>query len=83
MGIKLFLSGIIGLLLVVGIAALVKSTMGKKGKWGVNLKSTFCPACNTPAPTIRKPASVQEALWGGWTCSHCGCKIDKWGKEII
>jgi hypothetical protein len=31
---------------------------------------------------IRKPASAQEMMWGGWTYPHCGCKIDKYGREI-
>jgi hypothetical protein len=21
-------------------------------------------------------------MWGGWTCSNCGCEMDKWGTEI-
>ena len=21
-------------------------------------------------------------MWGGWTCRHCGCELDKWGQEV-
>jgi len=31
---------------------------------------------------VRRPASFSQAVWGGWTCSKCGCEIDKWGVEI-
>ena len=31
---------------------------------------------------VRKPTSFRQAAWGGWTCSKCGCEIDKWGIEI-
>jgi len=30
---------------------------------------------------IRRPKSASEMLWGGWTCTNCGCKVDKYGKE--
>jgi hypothetical protein len=30
---------------------------------------------------MRKPASSGEAMWGGWTCPKCGCKLDKYGQE--
>jgi hypothetical protein len=52
------------------------------GKWGVGtVLGTTCPRCGTPQPAIRKPASGQEMMWGGWTCANCGCHIDKYGKE--
>jgi hypothetical protein len=55
-----------------------------KGRWGIGSLSgdTRCPRCGARLPTIRKPASTQEMLWGGWTCTQCGCKIDKYGREI-
>ena len=83
MDIMIIIFGIVGILFVVGIASVVISTIRRKGKWGINLKPVVCPKCKTPAPKIRKPTSTQEALWGGWTCTNCGCKIDKWGNEII
>ena len=54
----------------------------RKSRWGINLKSLNCPRCNRLMPTIRKPKSMWEALWGGWTCENCGCSMDKWGREI-
>jgi hypothetical protein len=30
---------------------------------------------------ICKPATQEEALWGGWTCPQCGCQVDKYGRE--
>jgi len=75
--------GIVGLLFIVGISLVVISTIRRKGKWGINLKHVICPKCQTPAPKIRKPTSTQELFWGGWTCTNCGCKMDKWGNEII
>jgi hypothetical protein len=31
-------------------------------------------------PTLRKPADLHEILWGGWTCEHCGAKMNRRGK---
>ncbi len=53
-----------------------------KGDWGMNLSLPNCPKCGRKVPAIRKPTSARQAMWGGWTCSNCGCEIDKWGKEI-
>jgi hypothetical protein len=53
-----------------------------RNRWGINFKPVKCPRCGTPAPTIRKPTSLDETLWGGWTCPNCGCKVDKWGRDI-
>ena len=39
------------------------------------------PACRTPMPALRKPTSIAEGMWGGWTCPTCGCKVDKYGQE--
>jgi hypothetical protein len=53
-----------------------------KGRWGLGaFKGTKCPRCESPLPMIRKPSSTDEAMWGGWTCPSCGCKVDKYGKE--
>lgn len=53
-----------------------------KGNWGINLSLPNCPKCGQKVPAVRTPTSIRQALWGGWTCSGCGCEIDKWGKEI-
>jgi hypothetical protein len=46
------------------------------------LNGVTCPRCGTVAPFFRKPTSLRQALWGGWTCANCGCNMDRWGKEI-
>ncbi len=41
-----------------------------------------CPECGEPVPKFRKPANRRQALWGGWTCSKCGCELDRRGRKI-
>jgi len=48
----------------------------------INIEKKKCPKCRTEQPLFRLPKGVKEALWGGWTCENCGCKMDKNGKEI-
>lgn len=48
-------------------------------KWAINLKPMTCPKCSGPLPMIRKPKTLREVLWGGWTCASCGTKVDKGG----
>src|SRR5580704_53121 len=50
-----------------------------KNRWGINLEPSFCPSCTAPAPRVRTPTSLQQILWGGWTCSACGAESDKVG----
>ena len=77
---------IILLLLFGGLTILfllmLRDTFRRKGHWGINLESKGCPRCGEQLPMMRKPASFNQALWGGWTCSKCSCEIDKWGVEI-
>jgi hypothetical protein len=68
-------------MLALGLIVVVLGTL-KKGKMGVNLAKTGCAQCGTPMPTIRKPANLRQALWGGWTCQQCGTENDKWGRQI-
>jgi hypothetical protein len=51
-----------------------------KGRYGLGPLNIRCPACDTPQPFIRKPTSVRQALFGGYTCKACGCEIDKYGR---
>jgi hypothetical protein len=53
----------------------------KKSRWGIGSLTTTCPRCRTPMPALRKPTSIAEGMWGGWTCPTCGCKVDKYGQE--
>ena len=42
----------------------------------------ICPECRQPLPKFRKPASMRQLLWGGWTCPACAVEIDRRGKKI-
>lgn len=67
-----------------GITALVVMPiilmMGMRMRDDVNAKGG-CPECGTEVPTFRRPASVRQALWGGWTCSECGTEMDRHGND--
>jgi hypothetical protein len=54
----------------------------RRDKWGINLHRMSCPNCGEPLPMLRIPASAEEARQGGWTCQHCRCRSDKWGRKI-
>jgi predicted RNA-binding Zn-ribbon protein involved in translation (DUF1610 family) len=51
-----------------------------KGRYGLGPVNVRCPTCGTPQPFIRRPASMRQALFGGYTCKACGCEIDKYGR---
>ena len=53
----------------------------KKGPWGIGPLTTTCPRCRTSMPALRKPTSVAEGMWGGWTYPTGGCKVGKYGQE--
>jgi DNA-directed RNA polymerase subunit RPC12/RpoP len=53
----------------------------KKTRWGINFAAK-CARCGTQMPLIRKPDSVQQTMWGGWTCPNCGAHLDKYGREV-
>ena len=53
----------------------------QKSRWGITFSRKPCPRCGTMPPAVRVPKSVDEAVWGGWTCPKCGCKCDKYGRE--
>jgi len=42
-----------------------------------------CPRCKADIPPIRKPTSVNQMLWGGWTCSSCGLELDRKGDPVV
>jgi hypothetical protein len=71
------------ILMLIGLALVIRDSIRRRGKWGFNGAPTFCPNCGEPAPTVRKPANYQQAAWGGWTCKECGCQFDKWGRRIF
>ena len=41
-----------------------------------------CPSCGIKLPMIRRPKSLRQALWGGWTCPGCGSELDRKGRVI-
>jgi DNA-directed RNA polymerase subunit RPC12/RpoP len=41
-----------------------------------------CPRCGTEIPLLRKPSSIRQGLWGGYTCPKCGAEMDAMGKEL-
>ncbi len=69
-------------LVLIGLALVIRDTIRRKGRWGMNFKPPPCKKCGTPAPIVRKPKSLQQALWGGWTCAECGFELDKWGEPV-
>lgn len=72
---------IFGLVILGFLGKIILDSM-RGGKWGINTQPVFCPRCGEKAPTVRQPTSTRQAMWGGWTCSKCGCEMDKWGTEI-
>lgn len=49
----------------------------------MNFRGRLVRRCRTIMPYLRKPSSVQQMFWGGWTCPKCGAEMDKWGTEIV
>ena len=85
MGSEFFSAMMISLLvIIIGVVlmAIIIKKWPRSGKMGINLKTVYCPQCGAKAPAMRKPANLRQALWGGWTCSQCGCEFDKYGNEI-
>ena len=68
--------------LVTGAFLVIRDTVRKRGRWGINLRRVQCPECGEPAPGIRLPKNGRQALWGGCTCEQCGAEYDKWGRAI-
>lgn len=66
--------------LVLGVAWLRRQSRAG-GRWGIGTLRAVCPRCRAPLPVLRLPTSREEILWGGATCKHCGCKVDKYGRE--
>ena len=78
--------------LIVGIVAgIAVRTAAKRNGWkigegnrfGMNISRDMkCPRCGSPAPTIRIPKNLMQAMWGGSTCTKCGAEYDKWSRLI-
>lgn len=79
----LFLILFLSIIVTVCFSLIVIFSVKKNSRFGINFEIPNCPKCGQKLPSVRKPKSAQQALWGGWTCSACGCEIDKWGVEIL
>jgi hypothetical protein len=66
----------------ISLGIMVKQTLRRKGKLGINFDPVCCPKCGKQMPSIRMPASFSEFLFGGWTCLACGTRLNKWGESI-
>jgi hypothetical protein len=79
------LSAEVGLIIAVVaglvLAVIVVGTFARN-RWGINTGTVVCPGCKTAQPAFRKPTSLKQALWGGYTCPTCQCEVDKWGREV-
>jgi hypothetical protein len=78
---------VIVFLVVIGLPAfmlllMIRDTVRRKGRWGINFDPVKCPSCGYKAPKPRKASSLRQVAWGGACCSKCGCEFDKWGVEV-
>jgi hypothetical protein len=74
---------IILVIVLLGAGAFIVQQTKAKGRWGLgSMRGVNCPRCGTRLPVIRRPATKEQMMWGGWTCPQCGCKVDKYGREI-
>jgi hypothetical protein len=69
-------------LLITGVVFIIRDTVRQRGGWGLPLELPSCARCGESAPLVRTPASLRQALWGGWTCGRCGLENDKWGRPL-
>jgi len=68
-------------LVTIGMVLVIYGTIAKN-RWGIDLSSVSCSSCKATLPPVRKPASLQQALWGGHTCPACRVEVDKWGRQL-
>jgi hypothetical protein len=68
-------------LILVIIAIVFWILTKRKSPWGITFSRKPCPRCGTMPPVVRVPKGLDETIFGGWTCSNCGCKVDKYGRE--
>jgi transposase-like protein len=48
--------------------------------FAMSRKPVKCPRCGREQPRMRKPSTMQQAMWGGHTCHGCGAELDARGK---
>lgn len=76
-GIAGSLFGMVGALLAMSVAMAYTARVRKE----INDRGG-CPQCSTPVPAVRRPTSMRQFLWGGWTCENCGTEMDSSGHEL-
>ena len=75
--------GVFAICSLLFIVLVIRSTLARHGRLGINVREKSCEVCGWPSPGgPRIPANLRQTLWGGWTCSNCGTESDKWGKPI-
>ena len=62
-------------MLVGGIGAAVVLLL-----FAMSRKPVKCPSCGREQPKMRAPTSMNQAMWGGYTCQGCGAEMDARGK---
>jgi len=73
---------VIVLVLLAVVAMLVAHGASIRNRLGMDPGTITCPYCHAVLPAFRWPHSWRQAILGGWTCSICTTKVDKWGHEI-
>ncbi|KAB2845517.1 MAG: hypothetical protein F9K44_16965 [Hyphomicrobiaceae bacterium] len=62
--------------IIIGVVLVFVVALGL-GMWtGQTVK---CPRCGIAQDRFRMPASLWQAMLGGWTCPKCGAEIDRRG----
>ncbi|MEM8616861.1 MAG: hypothetical protein AAGF20_07990 [Pseudomonadota bacterium] len=64
------------------LAALIGGITGGAGVLLLSLmrKPVVCANCGTQQPKFRKPNSLNQALFGGFTCNACGAELTALGR---
>lgn len=74
--------GSVVIFIFIAFILVIRDSIRREGRWGINLEKVRCPRCGNKSPNFRLPESLHQTLWGGWHCTKCGCEVNKWGKEI-
>lgn len=48
--------------------------------FAMSRKPVKCPSCGREQPKVRQPRTLDQAMWGGYTCQGCGAELDARGK---
>lgn len=66
-------------LLVGGLAGVVGASAQAASRLG---RPVMCPVCSATQPAGRRPDSLGQALWGGWTCRVCHVRMNRHGHRL-